>query len=172
MDKPDTGEITIDGESVLGLSDATLAKLRNQKIGFIFQMFHLIPVLSALENVCYPLSLRNEPARSRTTKALEMLSRVGLVDHVRKKPNQLSGGQRQRVAIARALVGEPSIVLADEPTANLDEKTALEIIALMQELNRQQGVTFLVSTHDPRVANQADLCLTLSGGRVMELYDA
>lgn len=172
LDKPDDGDVKIDGESVLDHSDNALADLRNRKIGFIFQMFHLVPVLNAWENVAYPLALRGEPLHSRRAKAEAMLAKVGLVDQGKKRPKQLSGGQRQRVAIARALVGEPAIVLADEPTANLDEKTALEIIALMRRLNMEQGATFLVSTHDPRIAEGADERLTLQGGQIAEIVNA
>lgn len=172
LDKPDDGDMKIDGESVLDHSDNALAYLRNRKIGFIFQMFHLVPVLNAWENVAYPLALRGEALHSRRSKAEAMLAKVGLADQGKKRPKQLSGGQRQRVAIARALVGEPAIVLADEPTANLDEKTALEIIALMRRLNMEQGATFLVSTHDPRIAEGADERLTLQGGRIAEIVNA
>ena len=172
LDKPDDGDVKIDGESVLDHSDNALAYLRNRKIGFIFQMFHLVPVLNAWENVAYPLALRGEALHSRRAKAEAMLAKVGLADQGKKRPKQLSGGQRQRVAIARALVGEPAIVLADEPTANLDEKTALEIIALMRRLNMEQGATFLVSTHDPRIAEGADERLTLQGGQIAEIVNA
>jgi putative ABC transport system ATP-binding protein len=162
LDTPSTGEIEIDGEMVSALSSGRRADLRARKLGFIFQTFNLIPVLTAWENVEYPLLLtkrRGDDARVKTA-----LEQVGLGERMKHRPTELSGGQQQRVAIARALVTDPALVLADEPTANLDSKTGSEIIELMRRLNRERGTTFLFSTHDPRIMNAADRVLEISDG--------
>lgn len=171
LDVPDSGKIKLDGEDVSNFTDYQLATLRNHKIGFVFQVFHLIPVLTVCENVAYPLALQKVNRKERMAKANIMLKLVGLADHSHKKPQQLSGGQRQRVAIARALVTRPKIILADEPTANLDEVTASEIISLMVRLNREHQTTLLISTHDPQVAKFADRCLTLKDRKIVDLDD-
>ena len=146
------------------LSSGRRADLRARKLGFIFQTFNLIPVLTAWENVEYPLLLTKRTAdRARVMTALEQ---VGLGDRVRHRPSELSGGQQQRVAIARALVTEPALVLADEPTANLDSKTGHEIVELMRRLNRERHTTFVFSTHDPRIMKAADRVLEISDGRL------
>ena len=165
LDTPTTGEVEIDGEPLGRLSGAKRADLRADKLGFIFQTFNLIPVLTAWENVEYPLLIqrRNGDTSERVRRAL---SDVGLGDRMRHRPPELSGGQQQRVAVARALVGDPAVVLADEPTANLDSKTASEIVDLMQRLNRERGTTFVFSTHDPRVMKAADRVLEISDGRL------
>jgi len=165
LDTPTTGEVEIDGEPLGRLSGAKRADLRADKLGFIFQTFNLIPVLTAWENVEYPLLIqrRNGDTSDRVRRAL---SDVGLGDRMRHRPPELSGGQQQRVAVARALVGDPAVVLADEPTANLDSKTASEIVDLMQRLNRERGTTFVFSTHDPRVMKAADRVLEISDGRL------
>jgi putative ABC transport system ATP-binding protein len=165
LDTPTAGEVEIDGEPVARLSSARRADLRSVKIGFIFQTFNLIPVLTADENVEYPLLLRKRPPdhRQRVERALHQ---VGLADRARHRPPELSGGQQQRVAIARALVTEPALVLADEPTANLDSRTGHDIIALMRRLNREQGTTFVFSTHDPRIMAAADRVLEIEDGRL------
>ena len=165
LDTPTSGEIAIDGESVSRLTPGERADLRASKIGFIFQTFNLIPVLTAEENVEYPLLLRKRTPdhRQRIQRAL---SQVGLADRARHRPPELSGGQQQRVAIARALVGDPALVLADEPTANLDSRTGHEIIELMRRLNRERGTTFVFSTHDPSIMQAADRVLEISDGRL------
>ena len=165
LDQPTSGEIVIDGQPVSRLSAGQCASLRARKLGFIFQTFNLIPVLTAYENVEYPLLLsrRRGEAADRVRTALEQ---VGLVDRARHRPPELSGGQQQRVAIARALVTEPALVLADEPTANLDSGTGHEIVELMRRLNRERGTTFVFSTHDPRIMKVADRVLEISDGRL------
>jgi putative ABC transport system ATP-binding protein len=165
LDTPTSGEIAIDGEAIGGLSSGRRADLRARKLGFIFQTFNLIPVLTAWENVEYPLLLQRRPgdAAGRVRTAL---AQVGLADRARHRPPELSGGQQQRVAIARALVTEPALVLADEPTANLDSRTGQEIVDLMRRLNRERGTTFVFSTHDPRNVNAADRVIEISDGRL------
>ena len=165
LDTPTSGEVAIDGEAIRGLSPGRRADLRARKLGFVFQTFNLIPVLTAWENVEYPLLLQRSrgDVAARVRAALE---HVGLADRARHRPPELSGGQQQRVAIARALVTEPALVLADEPTANLDSRTGHEIIELMRRLNRERGTTFVFSTHDPRIVNVADRVLEISDGRL------
>ena len=161
LDTPTSGAVEIDGEPVIALSPGQRADLRARKLGFIFQTFNLIPVLTAWENVEYPLLIhrRSGDVATRVRAALEQ---VGLGDRARHRPTELSGGQQQRVAIARALVGEPALVLADEPTANLDSRTGHEIIELMRRLNRERRTTFVFSTHDPRIMGAADRVLEIS----------
>ena len=165
LDTPTSGEVEIDGELVGALSAGLRADLRARKLGFIFQTFNLIPVLTAYENVEYPLLLtrRRGDIAARVRTALEQ---VGLGERARHRPTELSGGQQQRVAIARALVTDPALVLADEPTANLDSATGSDIIALMRRLNRERGTTFIFSTHDPRIMTAADRVLPISDGRL------
>ena len=165
LDRPTSGEIVVDGEPVGALPPGQRADLRARKLGFVFQTFNLIPVLTAWENVEYPVLLarRRGDVAARVRAALEQ---VGLGDRARHRPPELSGGQQQRVAIARALVTEPALVLADEPTANLDSRTGHEIVELMRRLNRERGTTFVFSTHDPRIVNAADRVLEISDGRL------
>jgi putative ABC transport system ATP-binding protein len=165
LDTPTSGDIAIDGEPVARLSATRRADLRARKLGFIFQTFNLIPVLTAWENVEYPLLIhrRRGEIGPRVRRALEQ---VGLGERVRHRPPELSGGQQQRVAIARALVTEPALVLADEPTANLDSATGREIVDLMRRLNRERGTTFIFSTHDPRIMTAADRVVEISDGRL------
>ena len=166
LDTPSSGKITLDGVDLDTLGARQLARLRAEKIGFVFQSFNLIPVLSAVENVEMALRLSGrDPDRSRCERAL---ADVGLGDLVNRRPSQLSGGQQQRVAIARALVKDPEIVIADEPTANLDSVTGGEVLDLMKVLNAQKGVTFLFSTHDPLVIERASRVVRLRDGRVQE----
>ena len=172
LDHPTSGTVAINDQQTGSMTDAALSRFRLHNIGYIFQMFHLLPVLSALENVAWPLMLMGEPRVSRRKRAREMLERVGLGDHLRKRPRQLSGGQRQRVAIARALVSDPGLVLADEPSANLDHKTACEIMALIVDLNRERGTTFFIATHDPLVIGQMHTRLTISDGKLTALNHA
>ena len=164
LDLPDRGSIEIANRNPGNLGDDELSKLRVLHLGFIFQSFNLIPVLTALENVEYPLLL----ARSSHSgeRALQALAQVGLQDFARHRPNELSGGQQQRVSIARALVGKPSLILADEPTANLDSKTSQEIIHLMLRINAEDGVTFIFATHDSLIMQHAHRLLNLKDGRV------
>ena len=165
LDTPTSGEIEIDGEPVGALSASRRADLRARKLGFVFQTFNLIPVLTAYENVEYPLLVhrRGGDIAARVRAALEQ---VGLSDRARHRPPELSGGQQQRVAIARALVSDPTLVLADEPTANLDSHTGHETMELMRRLNREHGTTFVFSTHDPRIMKAADRVLEISDGRL------
>jgi putative ABC transport system ATP-binding protein len=167
IDEPTAGEVLIAGEVVRGLSENRKADLRNRRIGFIFQSFNLVPVLSALENVMLPLQIRGETTASAKAKALKRLEEVELAEFVHHRPDKMSGGQRQRVAIARALVTEPDLVIADEPTANLDSGTSHRIIELMRKLNDAEGTTFVFSTHDQRLLDQVKRLIRLEDGRVV-----
>jgi putative ABC transport system ATP-binding protein len=164
IDSPDRGELQLEGMDTAALSGRDLALLRRDKLGFVFQGFNLVPVLSARENVEYPLLIAGVEPRQRASRTLRMLDRVGLRDLADRKPDQLSGGQRQRVAIARALVSGPRLVLADEPTANLDGVTATQVIDLMHELGRDQNATFIVATHDARMTSRCDRVVALTDG--------
>lgn len=166
LDAPTEGELTINGQATNGLSSKALSKLRAETIGFIFQSFNLIPVLSAVENVELALELAGHPGDGRA-RAMEALAQVGLAGLEHRRPNQLSGGQQQRVAIARALVKKPLIVIADEPTANLDSANGEAVIATMAKLNAELGTTFLFSSHDPRVIAHARRVVTLTDGRIV-----
>jgi putative ABC transport system ATP-binding protein len=168
IDKPDTGRLVLDGVDVTEQSLNSLARVRRERLGYIFQFFNLIPVLNVFENVEYPLLLTSMSGAERRKKIESLLERVGLMEKRKHKPTQLSGGERQRVAIARALVAGPAAVLADEPTANLDSVTAGEILDLMQELNRERGVVFLFSTHDPRIVSKARRVVRLMDGNISE----
>ena len=169
IDAPTSGQIFINGDDVSGKSSDELADLRSRSIGFIFQTFNLLPVLSAAENVEYPLLHRKDMSRSeRRRRTTSFLDLVGLSKFSNHRPNQLSGGQRQRVAIARALAIEPSIVLADEPTANLDHTTGSDILLLMRNLNRELGTTFIFSTHDQRVMTMADRLVRIEDGALVD----
>ena len=169
LDQPTSGRVLIADQDVSLLHDDALSDLRAHTLGFIFQTFNLIPVLSALENVEFPLLFRGGlSGREGRARARQALDEVGLRDFVRHRPDELSGGQRQRVAVARALVTDPLIVLADEPTANLDSATGDSLIALMLEINRREGTTFIFSTHDPKVMSQAHRVVRLADGRVVE----
>ncbi len=170
LDRPTSGRVVIAERDVAALGDDALSDLRARTIGFIFQTFNLIPVLSALENVEFPLLFRGGAAAKRAhgrTRARRALQEVGLEGFADHRPDELSGGQRQRVAVARALVTDPAIVLADEPTANLDSATGEAIIALMLEINRRDGTTFIFSTHDPNVMAHAQRVVRLADGRVV-----
>ena len=170
IDTPTQGRILIDGHDVSGRTPDQLADLRARTIGFVFQTFNLLPVLSAEENVQYPLLQFHEIRRDeRHDRAAAMLALVGLGAHAKHRPNELSGGQRQRVAIARALVTRPRIILADEPTANLDSKTGDGILDLMKEINRLHNTTFVFSTHDKKVIAKADRLVRIEDGRVRRL---
>ena len=166
IDRPDAGEIQVDGQAVQAMTDDALSDFRARRIGFVFQNFNLLPVLTAFENVEYPLVLAAVPAAQRKERVRALLDAVGLADRAGNRPGQLSGGQRQRVAIARALATEPALVLADEPTANLDSHTGAEIIALMRRLQRERGASFVFSSHDPMVLAQADDVVRIRDGRI------
>jgi putative ABC transport system ATP-binding protein len=167
IDVPDSGRIEIQGEDVLRLSDNVLADFRARTIGYVFQSFNLIPVLSAFENVEYPLLLLNVPAAERRRRTLAMLEGVGLAAQARQRPNELSGGQKQRVAIARALIKEPALVLADEPTANLDSATGASITALMRQMQEAFHTSFIFCTHDPRLMAEADQTFSIRDGMLV-----
>jgi len=167
IDRPDDGYLRIGGETVQNWTDTELTAFRASHIGFIFQNFNLLPVLSAWENVEYPLLLAGTPAADRRRRVDEMLDAVGLSDKARHRPNQLSGGQCQRVAIARALIHQPDLILADEPTANLDSQTAMGIITLMRDLQRERDTSFVFSSHDPMLISQADELVQLRDGRIV-----
>jgi putative ABC transport system ATP-binding protein len=167
VDTPTSGAIRVAGEDIQGLPEKLRTRYRSRTLGFIFQSFNLLPVLDIYENVHLPLILHRElPPRQRRERVMELVDAVGLMEHVHHKPFELSGGQRQRVAIARALVTHPHIVLADEPTANLDSATGGEVLALMESINKSRGTTFLFSSHDPRVMEMAGRVIRLHDGRV------
>jgi len=166
IDQPDRGSIMVGGKAVQSLSDDALSDFRASQLGFVFQNFNLLAVLTAFENVEYPLMLAGMEAARRRERVESLLESVGLAAHGRKRPGQLSGGQRQRVAIARALARKPQLVLADEPTANLDSKTGSEIIDLMRSMQKQQHVSFIFSSHDPKVLEAADDAVHIHDGRI------
>jgi len=166
LDSPTGGRYILDREDVAGLSPAELARIRNGKIGFVFQTYNLLPRTSALENVELPLIYAGLAARARRARARERLAAVGLEDRAQHHASQLSGGQQQRVAIARALVNDPAVLLADEPTGNLDTRTSVEILVLLQQLNRQ-GITIVLITHEPDIAAFASRVLTFRDGRLL-----
>jgi putative ABC transport system ATP-binding protein len=167
LDSPTKGEVFLNGTNTNQLSAREKAELRKKKIGFVFQTFNLIPVLTAYENVEMPLILLNISPEEKKKRAVSILQEVGLGDYINRKPNEMSGGQQQRIAIARALVKEPSMVLADEPTANLDSNTAKEILSLMKNLNQKHKTTFLFSTHDKLVMEFAERVINLRDGKVV-----
>jgi putative ABC transport system ATP-binding protein len=167
LDSPSEGQYILNGRSTASLSEDELAAVRNREIGFVFQSFHLLPRQSALQNVMQPLVYRRMPPAERRARAVHALQQVGLGDRLDHRPNQLSGGQRQRVAVARALVGEPSILLADEPTGNLDSRTSAEIMALFDALHAQ-GQTVVVVTHEPDIAAHCRRTIRVFDGRVVE----
>jgi putative ABC transport system ATP-binding protein len=166
IDRPDAGEVIVAGRDVNALSDDALADFRARHIGFIFQNFNLLPVLTAYENVEYPLILAGASAKTRADRVPKLLDAVGLADKARHRPGQLSGGQRQRVAIARALARKPKLVIADEPTANLDSKTGAAILALMKHMQERYAISFLFSSHDRAVIRAADDTIMIQDGVV------
>jgi len=168
IDRPSEGEVLIKGVSTNSLSEKQLAQLRKDNIGLIFQTFNLIPVLSAAENAEYPLLLQKIPKAERAKRVKAILDEVGLEDLGKRRPNELSGGQRQRIAIARALITQPKLVLADEPTANLDSETGAQVMSLMRRLNDEHCVVLLVVTHDPEVTQYARRQIRIRDGRLIE----
>jgi putative ABC transport system ATP-binding protein len=168
IDRPNRGTVKVCGTNVATLKDDALSDFRARNIGFIFQTFNLLPVLSAYENVEYPLLLTGAPAAERKARTMDMLEAVGLIDQRSQKPNQLSGGQRQRVAVARALIKHPELVLADEPTANLDSKTGATIIELMRRMQREARTTFVFCSHDRQLIEHAEETFVLSDGALVD----
>ena len=167
LDRPTAGSVVVRGTDLSTLSDADLVRFRLEHIGFVFQAYNLIPVLTALENTVFILELQGVAAAERNRRGMELLDAVGLADKAHHRPAQLSGGQQQRVAVARALASKPAFVLADEPTANLDSKSASTLLDIMVDLNRTEGTLFLFSTHDPRVVDRARRTFHLEDGKVL-----
>ena len=168
IDEPSSGQLFVEGREVVRLSDNMRAELRNRAIGFIFQGFNLIPVLSALENVMLPLQIKGRSSSEARDNAVSRLDEVGLSAFVHHRPDKLSGGQQQRVAIARALVTEPFLVIADEPTANLDSDTSRKIIGIMRDLNQKEKTTFIFSTHDQRLLDKVERLIRLEDGKIVD----
>lgn len=167
LDKPSKGQILVDGKQVDSFNRKQRAAFRGDVIGFIFQSFNLFPVLTAYENIEYPLvMIKNEPAEKRNEMILSVLDSVGMLNQKDKFPDQLSGGQKQRVAVARALVTRPKLVMADEPTANLDKASSINVIRLMRDMKDKFGTTFIFSTHDPRIMEEAEITYTLVDGKL------
>ncbi|WP_103534026.1 ABC transporter ATP-binding protein [Streptomyces sp. SM11] len=168
LDTPDSGRITVDGTELVGLGEKGLLELRRDRVGFIFQSFGLIPILTAAENVGVPLRLCRADPAERDERVALLLSLVGLADHAEQRPGELSGGQQQRVAIARALANRPALLIADEPTGQLDAETGLAVMELLRAVVRSENVTALVATHDPQLLGLADRVLELSDGHIVE----
>ncbi|EMR01983.1 ABC transporter ATP-binding protein [Cesiribacter andamanensis] len=167
LDHPSSGRVVLDGTDITRLKDSRLIDFRLHKIGFVFQAYNLIPVLTALENVSFIMQLQGRPEKEIRERARRLLEHVGLGDRMHNRPNELSGGQQQRVAVARALASRPVFVLADEPTANLDSSATARLLDMMAQLNREEGMTFLFSTHDHRVIERARRVITLEDGKVV-----
>jgi putative ABC transport system ATP-binding protein len=168
LDKPSEGEIIIGNEKISELSPSRLIDFRLHNIGFVFQAYNLIPVLTAKENVEFIMDLQGKSKAEKDKRTKELLEEVGLGDRMNSRPNRLSGGQQQRVAVARALASKPKFVLADEPTANLDSKTTENLLDIMEKLNREENITFIFSTHDPRVVKKARRVITIEDGKVIK----
>ncbi|MCP4806104.1 MAG: ABC transporter ATP-binding protein [Proteobacteria bacterium] len=166
LDEPDSGTITVDGHELSSMTGSQKSKLRLERLGFVFQAYNLIPVLSAAENVDFVLMMQGMPPDERKKRVYETLASVGLQGMEERRPDQLSGGQQQRVAVARAIASRPALVLADEPTANLDSKTGTELVELMRDLNEKQGITFVFATHDPKVMDRARRIVRLVDGKI------
>jgi putative ABC transport system ATP-binding protein len=168
LDRPTSGEYYLDGESVAELTDDQLADIRNRKVGFVFQSFNLLPRATALANVELPLRYAGYSAKERKNKAIAALESVGLGDRIHHRPNELSGGQQQRVAMARSLINNPAIIMADEPTGNLDTKSGDEIMKLLLDLNKERGTTLIIVTHDPEIAQLTHRVVMIRDGVVVE----
>ena len=166
LDEPDSGSVLVEGQELAGMRKGALAKLRLNRIGFVFQAYNLIPVLSAYENAEFVLLMQGMGKAERKQRVMQVLKDVGLEGMEHRRPNELSGGQQQRVAVARAIAGQPALVLADEPTANLDSTTGYELIDTMRKLNKEKGITFVFATHDPKVMERARRIVTLVDGKV------
>ncbi len=166
LDAATSGEVKVDGRQLSGLSRSALADLRRDRIGFVFQSYNLVPVLTAAENAAYVLELKGMKSSERRAKVKAVFDRIGLSAFMDSRPLKMSGGQQQRVAVARAIVSEPAVVLADEPTANLDQATGAALMDLMRELNKEHGITFIFSTHDPMVLSRADRVVRLVDGKI------
>jgi putative ABC transport system ATP-binding protein len=167
LDTPSAGKVEIEGTDISALSGAALSDLRRDRVGFVFQAYNLVPVLNAVENAEMVLVLRGDDPKERRDKAMQTLGEVGLAGKEGRRPAELSGGEQQRVAVARAITGEPALILADEPTANLDSTTGTELIALMRKLNQDKGITFVFATHDPKVMEAADRVVRMEDGRIL-----
>ncbi|MGH7953585.1 MAG: ABC transporter ATP-binding protein [Limisphaerales bacterium] len=168
LDSPNAGEIFFNGQNLAQFSESQLTQFRNRRVGFIFQAYHLLPELDALENVCLPARIARTPAAKVEARGRELLSRVGLENRFDHKPSELSGGEQQRVAVARALINEPELLLADEPTGNLDSHTGGEIIELLKSLRVEKQMTFIIATHDAKIAAHARRVIELADGRVAD----
>jgi ABC-type lipoprotein export system ATPase subunit len=168
LDSPNAGEIHFAGQNIAAFSERELTDFRNRRVGFVFQAYHLLPELDALENVCLPARVARVPAAQAVARGRELLARVGLGDRLEHKPFELSGGEQQRVAIARALINEPELVLADEPTGNLDSHTGNEIIELLKKLHAEKQTTLVIATHDAKVAAHARRVFELADGCIVE----
>jgi len=169
LDQPTDGIVFLNGQDIVQDSRNVLAELRSRKVGFVFQMFNLIPTLSALDNVEFPMMFAGTPRKERRSRAQRLLELVGLEGRMWHKPSELSGGERQRVAIARALANDPEILLADEPTGNLDSKSGKQIMELLARLNEERGMTLIVVTHDPAIANYAQRTIQILDGQIQDL---
>jgi lipoprotein-releasing system ATP-binding protein len=166
LDRAEQGSVSVAGINLTALSDADLVAFRNHKVGFVFQFHHLLPEFSAVENAAMPMRIARQPGASAERRAAELLSRVGLADRLTHTPGMLSGGEQQRVAVARALVMQPAVLLADEPTGDLDEQTADSLHALLREIHAASGLTSIIATHNPRLAAACDRILRLEGGQL------
>lgn len=170
LDRPDRGQYHLNGTLVSELDDDALAQVRRERVGFVFQFFHLIPRLSAADNIALPLTLAGSEPTQREARVKRALEQLGLGDRADHRPDQLSGGQRQRVAIARAMITEPEMILADEPTGNLDRNSGREVIETLETLNRDKGITLVVVTHDPEIGQRARRRIHMIDGRITEDY--